>query len=228
MSLAIKNTLIASSQIALLCFASFSTQADNGYIEAPDKSYSLDERLDDYFSAWSEIDPAKRLELLEASVSEDIVYRDPQTASTGTNIDSIDKLSGWIGAYLKDMEMYGLTPTSGGLSTNIDHRAKANNDGELIYFGWKITAFNGNYLIADGVDFAETNAEGEISSVTGFFGKLTPLCQELNWENKTYVGGDLVTHNKSTWKAKWWTQDEPGLAQGSTATWVNLGPCATR
>lgn len=229
---AIKSTFNVSVHIVPLCLASLIAQAEdtsnNSYTDTTGASYTLDQRLDAYMQAWSEVDSEKRLQLLEASVSDNIIYRDPQSASSGVSIDSISKLSDWIGAYLTDMQMYGLTPTTGGLTSNIDHRAKANNDGELIYYGWKITAFNGSYLIADGVDFAETNAEGEISSITGFFGKLTPLCEAFNWESKTYIGGDLVTHNNTTWKAKWWTQDEPGLAQGSTATWVNLGQCATR
>lgn len=232
MPLTIKNTLIASSRITALCLAAMTAQADDT-LSTTDHSdtstaYTIDQRLDDYMRAWSEVNPDKRLDLLEASVSDDVVYRDPQSAGSGVTIDSITDLNDWIGAYLKDMEMYGLTPTSGGLTTNIDHRAKANNDGELIYFGWEITAFNGSYLIAEGVDFAETNEDGEISSVTGFFGQLTPICREPNWESQTYVGGDLVSHNNSTWKAKWWTQEEPGATADGTETWVNLGACATR
>lgn len=211
-----KNT----AQLALLCLVSITASAE------PD-TRSLSDNLRDYSTAWITSNAEQRLTLLEASVTNDVIYRDPQTDAAGIKIQSIDELNNWIGQFLSDMGNYGLLPINNEFSTNIDHRkAQPDSNSELVRFGWKLTAFGGGYLIADGEDFIETDESGKISIITGFFGQLLETCREGAWENKTYIGGDKVTHNNSTWKAKWWTQEEPGSVLTEQSVWTNLGACS--
>ncbi|TCO60457.1 chitinase [Actinocrispum wychmicini] len=48
-------------------------------------------------------------------------------------------------------------------------------------------------------------------------------CSPPEWvAGNVYTGGAQVTHNKHTWTAKWWTQnEEPGKA----GVWADNGPC---
>lgn len=50
-------------------------------------------------------------------------------------------------------------------------------------------------------------------------------CAATPWNaGSVYNGGNTVTHNGHTWRAKWWTQGEtPG---GGSGVWEDLGPCA--
>ena len=53
----------------------------------------------------------------------------------------------------------------------------------------------------------------------------TGPCTAPAYSNGTvYVGGDEVTYNGHTWKAKWWTQGEPPSTGGS-GVWTDEGPC---
>lgn len=210
------------AQVALLCLVSIAASA-----EADNTPRSLDDNLRDYSIAWTTTNPEHRLALLTASVSADVVYRDPQTDAAGIQIQSITDLHNWIGQFLTDMGNYGLLPVKNEFSTNIDHRkAHPDSNAELVRFGWKLSAFDGGYLIADGEDFIETHEDGKIAIITGFFGPLLETCSEAAWENKTYLGGNKVTHNNSTWKAKWWTQEEPGSVLTEQSVWTNLGACS--
>jgi chitinase len=51
-------------------------------------------------------------------------------------------------------------------------------------------------------------------------------CLDPPWSASTiYVGGDRVSHNSRTWRAKWWTQGEqPGVT--TSGVWEDLGACA--
>jgi chitinase len=51
-------------------------------------------------------------------------------------------------------------------------------------------------------------------------------CTNPAWSAGTvYVGGDRVTHNSQTWRAKWWTQGEEPGTTGPDGVWANEGPC---
>jgi chitinase len=51
-----------------------------------------------------------------------------------------------------------------------------------------------------------------------------PGCSAPAWaSSQVYVGGDLVSHNGHTWKAKWWTQGE---TPGSADVWADQGSCS--
>jgi chitinase len=48
-------------------------------------------------------------------------------------------------------------------------------------------------------------------------------CSAPAWvSSQVYVGGDVVSHNGHTWKAKWWTQGE---TPGSADVWADQGSC---
>jgi len=51
-------------------------------------------------------------------------------------------------------------------------------------------------------------------------------CVDPPWSAAAvYVGGDRVSHDGRTWRAKWWTQgEEPGVT--SSGVWEDLGACA--
>jgi chitodextrinase len=40
-----------------------------------------------------------------------------------------------------------------------------------------------------------------------------------------YTGGQQVSHNGHTWKAKWWTTGEEPGTTGEWGVWQDLGPC---
>jgi len=50
-------------------------------------------------------------------------------------------------------------------------------------------------------------------------------CADPAWSaSAIYVGGDRVSHNGRTWRAKWWTQGEqPGVT--TSGVWEDLGAC---
>ncbi|MFE5797593.1 glycosyl hydrolase family 18 protein [Streptomyces sp. NPDC056503] len=54
----------------------------------------------------------------------------------------------------------------------------------------------------------------------------TPQCTAAPWAKATtYTGGQQVSHQGHTWKAKWWTLgDEPGTT-GEWGVWQDLGAC---
>ncbi|MBB1256319.1 chitinase C-terminal domain-containing protein [Streptomyces sp. OF3] len=66
------------------------------------------------------------------------------------------------------------------------------------------------------------NGGGDNGGGTGGPGE----CTAAAWERgKVYNGGDQVSWNDRTWKAKWWTQnDEPGTT-GQWGVWEDLGAC---
>jgi chitinase len=51
-------------------------------------------------------------------------------------------------------------------------------------------------------------------------------CTAAQWSSSAiYVGGNTVSWNGHTWKAKWWTQGEEPGTTGEWGVWQDLGPC---
>ena len=51
-------------------------------------------------------------------------------------------------------------------------------------------------------------------------------CTEPTWNASTvYVGGNRVTYQGRTWRAKWWTLGETPGTTGEWGVWVDEGPC---
>ncbi|MEU6280143.1 glycosyl hydrolase family 18 protein [Streptomyces sp. NPDC047028] len=60
-------------------------------------------------------------------------------------------------------------------------------------------------------------------TVTGGTGN---QCTAAPWDkSKIYTGGQQVSHNGHTWKAKWWTTGEEPGTTGEWGVWQDLGPC---
>lgn len=52
-------------------------------------------------------------------------------------------------------------------------------------------------------------------------------CAGPAWDaGAVYNGGDVVSFNGRTWKAKWWTQGEKPGTTGEWGVWEDLGACA--
>ncbi|MCI0383234.1 lytic polysaccharide monooxygenase [Streptomyces sp. CNQ085] len=52
-------------------------------------------------------------------------------------------------------------------------------------------------------------------------------CASPAWgTGNVYTGGDTVTHDGHTWRAKWWTRGEEPGATGEWGVWEDLGACA--
>ncbi|MFI0720342.1 glycosyl hydrolase family 18 protein [Streptomyces sp. NPDC021224] len=54
----------------------------------------------------------------------------------------------------------------------------------------------------------------------------TTACTAAPWTSSAvYVGGNTVSHNGHTWKAKWWTTGEEPGTTGEWGVWQDLGAC---
>ncbi|MEV8567291.1 lytic polysaccharide monooxygenase [Streptomyces sp. NPDC051322] len=52
-------------------------------------------------------------------------------------------------------------------------------------------------------------------------------CTAPAWDAGTvYTGGETVTRNGHTWRAKWWVTGDDPSAGGQWGAWADLGPCA--
>jgi hypothetical protein len=113
------------------------------------------ETIDTYCSAWSEPDPARRLELLRASCVEDVVYLDPRGES-----DGIEALSATIARILAGRPGARVVRTSA-----VDaHHGHAR-------FAWQVIQADGMKL-PEGLDIVELATDGKLRRILGFFGPL--------------------------------------------------------
>ncbi|MBP0455942.1 lytic polysaccharide monooxygenase [Streptomyces montanisoli] len=53
-------------------------------------------------------------------------------------------------------------------------------------------------------------------------------CTAPAWDAGTvYTGGETVTRDDHTWRAKWWVTGEDPTTSGQWGAWADLGPCTT-
>jgi chitin-binding protein len=53
-------------------------------------------------------------------------------------------------------------------------------------------------------------------------------CSAAQWQSAlAYTGGQTVTWNGHTWRAKWWTQGEEPGTTGDWGVWSDLGACSS-
>ena len=110
--------------------------------------------IDNYVAAWSETDDAKRSELLAASVSEDLWYRDPMLEA-----DSREAFSSVLAFVQENFPGHVLTRTSA-----VDgHR-------DLVRFNWALGK-PGEAPAFTGVDIAKFDDEGKLHRIIGFAGE---------------------------------------------------------
>jgi hypothetical protein len=110
--------------------------------------------IDNYVAAWNETDDAKRDELLAASVSPDLWYRDPMLEA-----DSREAFSGVLAFVQQNFPGHMLTRTS-----EVDgHR-------DLVRFNWAL-GLPGEAPAFAGVDVAKYDGEGKLHRIIGFAGE---------------------------------------------------------
>lgn len=108
-----------------------------------------------FLAAWNEQDPAKRRDLIAASVTEDIVFTDPDHQIVG--IAAVDRM---ITEFRAREGLAKLAPTSG-----IDmHHDRAR-------YGWVVLRPDGTRF--EGFDAVALDlGQGKISRIDGFFGAM--------------------------------------------------------
>jgi hypothetical protein len=110
--------------------------------------------IDNYVAAWNETDDTKRNELLAASVSEDLWYRDPMLEA-----DSREAFSGVLAFVQQNFPGHVLTRTS-----DVDgHR-------DLVRFNWAL-GLPGETPAFAGVDVAKYDEDGKLHRIIGFAGE---------------------------------------------------------
>ena len=103
-----------------------------------------------YIVAWSSVDEAERLRILEETVSEDVAYLDAMTSRAGRT-DLADHLAGF--QHRRPRFSFGV--------------------GSLLVYqdvglaNWRMLDTAGA-LVVDGFDFVRFDADGRISNITGF------------------------------------------------------------
>lgn len=186
---------------------------------------NLKANVQGYMNTWSIEQEGERLAAIIAHTSSEMVYTDPTTFEAKVDVKGHQSLNNWIGAFHTNMKNYGLWPLAVHLDSNIDVQG-VEGDKRMFRFNWRITAFDGAVVIADGVDFGTANEEGKVTSIHGFFGDLVPICQAESWDKEaTYIANDLVNYNDFIWRAKWWTRQEPGTGTPAVQEWEKLSAC---
>jgi SnoaL-like domain len=113
--------------------------------------------VDTYLATWNETDPAKRLELITASLGADLWYRDPLLEADG--LEAYDAVMAGVQAQFPGHVMQRTSPVDG-------HR-------DLIRFNW---AFGkpGEAPTFAGVDVAKYDADGKLHRIIGFVPESIP------------------------------------------------------
>ncbi|WP_105169541.1 hypothetical protein [Pseudoalteromonas sp. T1lg23B] len=165
----------------------------------------LKKSITQYISAWSEESDVNRRDILKRSVTANFIYKDP--SSSDFTIDSDEKINQWIARFHSDMKQIGVSQIKGELVSEIDIHGPQGS--EVFRFNWKISAFNGAVVLAQGVDFG-TSENGKVASITGFFGELTPKCDAPQWHSESvYQNGHKVTYASRVYEARWWVRASP-------------------
>lgn len=117
--------------------------------------------IDTYLQTWNETDPAKRSELIAASLGADLWYRDPLLEADG--LAAYDQMISAVQAQFPGLEM---RRTSG-----VDaHR-------DLVRFTWALGAPGAEPTFA-GLDVAKFDADGRLHRIIGFAGNEVPALQD--------------------------------------------------
>jgi hypothetical protein len=115
---------------------------------------SIENTVDTYLATWNETDPAKRTELIEASLGADLWYRDPLLEADGR-----DAYDGMIAAVQAQFPGLVMRRTSA-----IDaHR-------DLVRFNWALGE-PGAEPVFVGLDVAKCDDDGKLHRIIGFAGE---------------------------------------------------------
>lgn len=113
--------------------------------------------VDTYLATWNETDPAKRRELIDASLGADLWYRDPLLEADG--LDAYDAMIAGVQAQFPGLVMRRTSPLDG-------HR-------DLIRFTWAFGEPGADPVIA-GLDVAKYDDDGKLHRIIGFVPEASP------------------------------------------------------
>jgi len=115
------------------------------------------ETIDTYLATWNETDPAKRAELINASLGADLWYRDPMLEADGR--DAYEAMIASVQAQFPGLVMRRTSPVDA-------HR-------DLVRFNWALGATDAEPTFA-GVDMAKFDEDGKLHRIVGFVGEAIP------------------------------------------------------
>jgi SnoaL-like domain len=113
--------------------------------------------VDTYLATWNETDPAKRRELVEASLGADLWYRDPMLEADG--LDAYDAMIAGVQAQFPGLVMRRTSQLDG-------HR-------DLVRFHWALGEPGADPAFA-GIDVAKYDADGKLHRIIGFVPEAIP------------------------------------------------------
>jgi hypothetical protein len=113
--------------------------------------------VDTYLATWNETDPAKRAELIDASLGADLWYRDPMLEADGR--DAYDSMIAAVQAQFPGLVMSRTSPVDG-------HR-------DLVRFNWALGK-PGEAPTFAGLDVAKYDGEGKLHRIIGFAPEAIP------------------------------------------------------
>ena len=118
---------------------------------------AVETTVDTYLATWNETDPAKRADLIAASLGADLWYRDPLLEADG--LEAYDAMVAAVQGQFPGLVMRRTSPVDA-------HR-------DLVRFNWALGAPGADPVFA-GLDVAKYDADGKLHRIIGFAGETIP------------------------------------------------------